>query len=185
MKKYIIAMISLLFSLCSYAQEYKAAVLYEAQGPVKEIRTKSENKLTRKKLKFMRNGQQKTEIMTLDDNGYPIGFGMNLGSIFNQLSVTYDSLQNISKIFFESNIVGNKQRIEVTNFYEGKRLSSRKVHLIYPKKSGYIISEFSDEKYDDYGNWIERTVHDKGISEDGEPGKEKTYIETRTIKYWE
>ncbi len=185
MKRFIIGLVSLICTICSYGQQYKTAVLYEAHGPVKEIRTKSENPLAKKKVKFMPDGKTKTEVMTFDDNGYPIGYGMNMGAMFNNLNVAYDSLQNVSRIEFETNILGNKQKIEVTNFYDGKRLTSRKINFTSPKKSGTIKSEISDEKYDEYGNWIERTVHERGFDKNGKPGKEKTYTETRVIKYWE
>lgn len=175
----------LILSSYSYAQEYKTALVYEAHGPIKEIRTKSDNPFAKGKLKFLPNGQEKTEIMTFDDNGYPIGYGMNVGDMSTKLNIRYDSLSNIKSMLFETNIIGNKQKIEVINFYDGNRLVSRNIHLTSPKKEGTIQSEFSNERYDEYGNWIERTVNEKGIDGNGEVGKEKTYIETRTIKYYQ
>lgn len=184
MNKYLTFLASIILTVCTYAQVYKAAVIYEAHGPIKEIRTKSENPFAKGKLKFMPNGQKKTEVMTFDDNGYPIGSGMNMGDMFTKLNITYDSLLNVSSMTFETNIIGNKQKIEVTNYYDCTRLVSRKINLSSPKKSGTIQFEFSDEKYDDYGNWIERTVHEKGIDQNNKIGKEKTYVETRIITYY-
>lgn len=178
---------------------YKAAVLFDAKGPVKEIKLKTQNKMAArsKKVKFSRDGEKKWSSLTYDNSGLPVGFDINFGSTRMSLKVDYDDARLPVSMRLASNLSGESENVVITNTYADGRLVSQGYEGEQSDGAVKRVTlDFSDWKYDEAGNWVERAVREtekvvsRGINDGQEvmavaPGEVKDYVETRTIKYYE
>lgn len=172
--------------LIGHAQEFHAAALWDAFGPVKELKYKTKDPMVQtKKMKFTQDGKLSGSIMVYADNGYPFGMDMNMFGKFVSISFRYkDGLP--SNINYSSN-VGGWGCFTVTFNYDDKTMVSETVKAT-DRKSNELLKEynynFSNYIKDENGNWISRDVTldindvKKGKTE------QMNYVETREIKYY-
>lgn len=163
--------------------EYKGAIIYDAQGPVKEIKIKTKNPLaTNKKIKFSKDGKINNDLMTYNQDGYPIGFGMNFGNRSISLTIEYNDEQLPYKMIEESRIT-TPGIIDVENLYdEFKCLTSRKAMVSNDKEECRLTFEYSCFIYDEHGNWISRHVVQTTLKDSDSEVLE--YEESRNITYY-
>ncbi|MCM1290328.1 MAG: hypothetical protein NC201_02390 [Prevotella sp.] len=180
----IVSLTLLLIILCfnsGYAQEYKAGVLYNVKGPVKQIKMKSKDKLSQKfgSTKFTETGKFKRDILTYDDKGYPLKSEMQTGPLSMSVSIEYAENQHPSEIKINSSF--SDKPVTIVYEYDGDRVAVRK----FIRDDVTITFIYSDEQYDNYGNWISRNVVKSKESSDTDKNSESSYVETREIKYYE
>ena len=193
--KSILLAASLLMAGAASAQQYHLNVLYEATGPVSQIVTNTENPyfsaaapipgLELGKVTFQENGKLKMEMMTYDADGYPIGFGTNMGKTYTTFRVTYDDARHPVQLFFDGNTQkdGVSRQFTIQTAYEGDRVAMRR---FFASPDGeQLLCVYSDEVADEHGNWISRRVSEVTVSDDDADVKsEKEYTETREISYF-
>lgn len=165
-----------------YAQDYKAAELWDAPaGIVKQIKYKSQDPLlTYKNLKFDQNGKLKNSMIVYDSTGYPDGIDINFGPI--SLSAKFQF--NNNDLVIAELIRKKPDPFELKVEYEFANGEMVKESAICKSKNKTVTYDyiFSDYKLDKNGNWISRAV-DLTIK-DGFDIKTKRYSEQRDIKYW-
>lgn len=162
------------------AEEYKAPLMYDLSGPVKEIKVTSGNKLVKKfgDCKFTENGQRKDDFMSYDGNGYPIGYNLSLGDKTLSLNIEYNA-DLLPETFMFHNTMGNDWHITLTNTYADGHVVTQTI-----VENGTTYQRvYSQVQRDQYGNWIARTVHQTTIAPDTAP-LEETMVETQEITYY-
>lgn len=174
----------------SQSRKYKAGALYELSGPVKEVVVHTENQFAfPSTLKFTKEGRLVLRPFMYDKNGYPIGAGHRFDKDFSRIFIDYNSdLQPSSILMITNTDEKDKDNPCLWDFsfiYDGKRLGSLTAKGgrkgVSPME---IVMEYSNEKYDDFGNWISRDVKST-TRQEGQQPVENRYTETREIKYYE
>lgn len=183
MRPIFITFVVLMLSASALAQDFKKGLLYDVSGPVKELKIKSKNEYAKRfsKVQFTPDGKGKDEFMTYDDNGFPLGFGVVFHKRENNLNVGYNDQMLPVKIDYFNNI-GGKDIIIVETEFDGKRVSSRRFQGDNPAE--YIICVYSDETYDDHGNWVSRNVKESTVSANPKKNATREFVETREIQYY-
>lgn len=185
MKNRILLTLASIFMILSvYAQEYKGGIIYDLHGPVKEVKRPSEDPMghVRGKIKFAQNGMEKINAMTFDEEGYPFGqmmFNKGKGSSFR---VWYDADRNPVKMVFDNNADGEQIKITTLSEFSNNKMTSKTLKVESIDKSKTLRFDYSDEKYDSHGNWIERHVKQTTLGTTDPNVTE--YTETRTISYY-
>lgn len=205
MRVVILLTVLMAYLSCS-AQEFKESIIYDVRGPVKKVMLYSNrpNIHYLDRGSFMPDGKSVNSITRFDDDGYPVGWSINLDSLNNgghcicSFKVNYDNCRNVSYTMMEYDVTGSGYELsnglryefrvfnyttdqhslsEISEMTKVSKLNDKKYVSKY-KYSGYI--------YDDRGNWISRNVEETKFS-----GKsmEKTgrieYVETRDIDYYD
>lgn len=185
---------ALLTAGAASAQQYRHNVLYEANGPVREIILHTENPyfspaaqfplLTIGKAIFQENGKLKQEMMTYDAEGYPVGFGTNMGKTYTTFRVIYDEARQPVRLFFDGNTDkdGLSHQLYVETAYENGLAAARRFYV--SPESEQLICVYSDIVTDDHGNWISRHVTESTVSPDSGDVTGREYTETREITYF-
>lgn len=184
---------ALLISICALGitaadnPQYRMNLIYEVEGPVREIKMKSSgdftkvfNRILGSATKFKENGKLNRELMSYDAEGYPIGFGMNFDDDSKTLKIRYNDARRIAGYDFESTEPGNAAKFTVDMTYDGKRVASTRL-----QGDGVCVEfVYSAEEYDDQGNWLSRRVKETVESQNPENNSTKEYTEIREIKYY-
>lgn len=183
---------ALTFAFTLSAQDqYHAGVLYGLKGDVKEIKVKSENPLVKGKTKFIENGMKKLSLLTYNAEGYPIGcFTQGWGNDYKSIAISYNSRNLPSQVEIKDN---TKKGLSVMSFSMDYDSSGNLTKCILKSISGEedgnnvpsseTLFQYSGYKFDQRGNWISRVCRQEKIA-DGKTTGEKTYTETREIKYF-
>lgn len=176
----LFAMSALALALTSAAEEYKAPLMYDISGPVKEIKVTSGNKLVKKfgDCKFAENGQRTDDFMSYDDNGYPIGYNLSLGDKTLSLNIEYNA-ERLPETFKFQNTMGDNWHITLTNIYADGHIVAQTI----VEDGTTTKREYSQVQRDQYGNWIARTVRQTTIAPNAAP-QEETMVETQEITYY-
>ena len=170
-------------SLSAFAQDFKYAAIYDASGPVKEIKTDSKMPLVQKKVKIKENGMGGLSNMMYDNDGLPVGWEMNMMGKQNFQKFFWNEDSRLDSIAVKIDVIGNSELITVKNTYSGRDMISQVIEVKSKEESSKFIMLFSDYKFDDNGNWISRKVTQTEAKNAG--GKsEQEFTETRTIKYY-
>lgn len=170
-------------ALPSLAEEYRMGALYDVNGPVKEVRLKTDNKFAKrfKKEKFTENGKLVEEVMTYDADGYPLGYGMTIGNKETTLRIEYNEARQPVGAYYISTVIGT-DRLDVETGYDGDRVAWRQFSEGDPQE--YVRCEYSGETRDDRGNWTSRQVKETTVSANPKKCGVKEYTETRDIIYY-
>ncbi len=170
-------------ALAAYAQDYKYAAVYEAVGPVKEIKTDSQFALIQKKVKIDKKGMGGLPVMLYDDSGYPLGFEMNMmgKQIFQKFF--WNDQNRLDSVAVRLALLRDYKLISAKNVYSDGNVITQEIDI--ETKDGGIkyIRLFSDYIFDDKGNWISRKVRQTAITKDCDKTEEE-FNETRTLKYY-
>lgn len=170
--------------LCANAQEYHYAELFDALGPVKEIKTDSKNSFVQKKIKIDKDGRGGPAIMSYNDKGYPTGFEINMLGKANFQKFFWNEECLLGSAAIQIAAVGRNSLITVKNSYSGKNLTAQLIKV--KEDDGQIEYQmtFGDYSYDTMGNWISRSVRRLLTDKDGKES-EANFVETRTFKYYD
>lgn len=182
--KFFCVLSAVLCILCANAQEYHYAELFDASGPVKEIKTDSKNSFVQKKIKIDKDGRGGPAIMSYDDKGYPTGFEINMLGKANFQKFFWNEECRLDSAAIQIAAVGRNSLITVKNSYSGKNLTAQ--HIKVKEDDGQIeyIMTFGDYSYDTMGNWISRSVRRLLTDKDGKES-DANFVETRTFKYYD
>lgn len=182
MKKSILTLVAIVCATAlSNAQDFHAATLFEASGPVKEIKIDSKNPTTRKSAKFTNSGKFTIDGMTYNSEGYPIANASSFGNDITSVNVEYTPEGKIAKSITISTIGKKPFRLETTFIYDDDQLT-KKISAYAQGKT--FIEEYGDYTTDDHENWLSRSVMWTEYDADMQPISTDTYTETRTIKYY-
>lgn len=186
MKKrlFLTALVILPSALLAQEQQYKSAILYNAEGPVKEIKLNTPDKRMQvySTQKFTEEGLMNNGIMYYSENGLPLGATSTDGSgVFMSYDISYNEINLPESIILVS---GKKPELKFDYSYEGGRRTQCKVTPDTGRPDDYILYTYSDEKYDAHGNWISRHVCSTSVKE-GASSENTEYDETRSITYRE
>lgn len=186
MNRIILILALLLLNVAANAQDYQAYRLYELNGPVKQVSIKTEDPFytLSKKVDFSVNGMQKFASWVYDENGWPIGEGFCGGSTFWNTTVVLDSHHRPVSILRTMN--GDKKCPIInmnTKFFFDANGNVAKKEVSYKDTTTTYIFEYSNYILDEKGNWIQRSVTMSQIEAENR-SKNKSFTETRTIKYW-
>ena len=167
----------------SSAQDFHYGAIFDATGPIKEIKTDSKNPLVEKKVKIDKQGRGGLAMMMYDNSGLPLGFEMNMLGKQNYQKFYWNDDNRLDSVSMKIELIGDCKLITAKNTYSGKPLSSQKIEI--KTKDGNIryLRIFSEYTYDEASNWISRKVKQTSIDKNGEETNEE-YIETRFIKYY-
>lgn len=188
MSRIALSLSSILFlgtGLSAGAREYRASNLYEARGPVKEIKLKSKNDFSksRSKVSFLENGMQTWDQTYYDSMGLPRGIIVNMGNrILTDVKISYSEEGNPLVIIYHDK-AGDAPSMTVEYNWEGDRLASMKVTERKAKGDKITLCEYSQEMTDANGNWISRLVH-QTVTEGALSPKTEDFTESRTITYY-
>ncbi|MBD5221198.1 MAG: hypothetical protein HDS70_02385 [Bacteroidales bacterium] len=167
----------------TWAEKYHGTLLYDLQGPVAKVKINTSNPVVRlyDSASFLENGQGKNEVMTYDDEGYPIGYGINMRGKNYSLSVKYDADKRPEQLDLIAPMKGGDS-LAVKNLYEGDRVAET-TYIVDGKTE--IKCLYSDEKRDAHGNWTERRVSETVKDRDPSKSATRSYTETRKIEYFD
>lgn len=188
MRRIIILFVGIM-AMCGMvaAQDYHAAALWDATGPVKELKYKTKNPMAQaKKMKFTEEGRLSSSMIFYGDNGYPLGMDMNMFGRFLNISFKFGDNNLLSEVIYNSN-VGGWGCFTSTFAYDANTMVSQEIKVT-DKKTSETTKEysyrFSGYTYDETGNWTARNV----VVNINDLRKGKTeqleYLETREIKYY-
>lgn len=182
-RKYCFSLILYVFG-CAFAQDYHAASIYEAVGPVKEIKTDSKNPFVKGKVKINRDGKSDNPMMMYDDSGYPVGFELNALGVHSFQKFFWDTENRLDSVSVQFPVFGKSTLLTVKNDFKEQTLDTQFMKV---SKGDYVAeykSTFSDYSYDGNGNWISRSV-DQVMTDANGCISSETFIETRKIKYYD
>lgn len=189
MKKRIGLLLTLVLSTCLaiFAQEFKAASLWDAQGDIKEIKYSTKDPMmVQKKLKFDKNGKLKNSFIVYNETGYPKALDINMGMINMSVKFVYSPDNKLTDVDLTSVYKGNAHK-DISFEYKNGIMTGEKIKSTEtgkkPKDWEGTYS-FGDYKYDANGNWISRNVTLKVKNLTDGNAEESTYTETRKITYW-
>lgn len=118
--------------------------------------------------------------MTYNDEMYPLGFRMALGSKVWEMTISYND-ENLPSLITESSTMpGTRFNISIANTYKDGRMTSQ---VITTDKGTYTL-EFSQWENDSYGNWTKRLVRQIYRKSPDDSPEESSYIQTRKINYY-
>lgn len=167
-------------------QPYKAPVIHDLQGSVRRVKIKTEDPLAlKKKLDFLQDGRQKLSTWVYNNAGYPfaMGFLTSADNWYNYL-VEYDGNNRVAVVNYTSSDKKGDKKLQFKNEYSGNRIARTVIQDVSLSTPRIVMEyEFSGEKYDPHGNWIERDVvltKDPGTGQSAQ----KMYHEVRTIEYF-
>lgn len=175
--------IILTFSISAFSQKYKASELWDAKGDIKEIKYKSKDPLLiGKKMKFDKNGKLKDSWILYNSNGIPEGIDMNFGVLNISAKFTFEQEKLILVNF-------DKQKpsplsFTLKYFYSDDKITEENAEVESQEKKSSLRYLFDNYGYDEKGNWISRNVTLVISNPDGTIKSNKSYNETRTIKYY-
>lgn len=170
--------------LSAGAQDYKMATLYEATGPVKEIKFGKIHPMSPKTIKFNPYGMSTSSTMTFDLDGFPIGCQLSQGDTYNSTTIEYNQDRQPSTIIDTYAMTGAPRICTISNSYANGLVESR---VITETCKGYkktITLQYSNQESDNLGNWITRTVTETTDSTNPKENGEKSYQEIRQISYF-
>lgn len=156
-----------------WAQKYHDAIVEDAHGPVKMI--KSDGKI----FSYDSDGRLTTvdhedaPDTKYDNNGYPLERCSNVCTQYEynengQLtSESYETLLGVMVIDYSYNSRGD--RVKKTTTYSFSLMS---------------VDTYRILRYDDKGNWIEREVLHRSTDDNGNLGNSRVTKETREIRYF-
>lgn len=180
----LFTLIALLFCSYVHAREFHFPAVYDACGPVKEIKTDSENPLVKKKVKFDKHGRGGIAMMKYNDAGYPEGFELNALGKLNFQKYFWNKDCRLDSVAVKFHVIGKAELITVKNAYSDKNLESQIIRISDDNGQLEFRMTFKDYSYDDQGNWIFRTVSRTTVAPDGKVS-ESQFDETRSIKYYD
>lgn len=182
----------LFFLLIGFSQTLNASTpfygptLYESDGPVKEIRLNTKDRMAfNKKVKFTEDGQVNIRMMTYNNAGFPEGYEMPIGNKKIALDIRYNDQSKVDSISYIITVM-RYVKMEFVNLYAESGVLIGRIARDYEKKDKEPILyeyRFSDYVNDEMGNWISRKVVQTVSKPDSTP-KTEEYTETRTIKYY-
>lgn len=176
------------------AQKYKAAALYEAKGPVKEIiYDEIQPGQYEEVLKFKKDGRQKYRwFFRYAPDGKVYGDSMLTHRFSEMFDFSYDSEGRLERVGYayiknekrDSTFIDNTYEIK----YDEKGLRSS-VRLVQKDRQGKIVIDnltiFADYIFDDKGNWISRTMQFRpALLPEGKTLPKEKILQKRTIKYY-
>lgn len=184
MKAKFVCLILFAFSISSiFAYNYHFSALYDAFGPVKEIKTDSKNPFVKKKVKFEKDGRGGVAVMSYNDDGFPTGFEVNMfGKSYFQKFFWNDKCR-LDSVAVQTIGVSTRQLITVKNSYCGDVADSETIIVNDGEIQKKYRMSFKDYSYDNQGNWISRFVVLSTIDSNGKESVLQ-FEETRIIKYY-
>ncbi|MDE6648312.1 MAG: hypothetical protein K2K45_00080 [Muribaculaceae bacterium] len=185
--KWSIFSLLFLLSLCpciSYAQDYSYSVVYDAFGPVKEIRTESKNPFVKGKVKIERNGQGDMPMMLYDDSGYPVGCEIKALGVQAFQKFYWNSENRLDSVAVQFPVFGKPTLLTGKNVYSGNYLHSQVLRIAKGDEVVEHLRTFSDYSYDENGSWISRSVSQEMTDRSGSKTIEE-FQEIRKIKYYD
>ena len=168
----------------SFAQEYRYSEVYDAFGPVKEIRTDSKNPFVKGKVKIDRNGQGDMPMMMYDDTGYPLGCEIIALGIHAFQKFYWNAGNRLDSVSVQFPVFGKPTLLTGKNVYSGNSLDSQILRIVKGDDVVEYTRTFSDYCYDEYGSWISRSVNQEMTDKSGSKSIE-AFQETRKIKYYD
>lgn len=184
MTRFLMLIMVMTFGLSTAAQTYQAYRIYELNGPVKEVKIKTEDPflMMSKEAKFVENGMQKLAGWTYDEKGLVFGEGFCGGGTFWNAVIVYDNQLRPEKILRSMN--GNKGSVinMTTRFVYDASGNTERKEVTYADSETKYVFEYSDYTFDSKGNWITRNVTQIASDSEG-ASTPKAYTEVRTIKY--
>lgn len=171
---------------------FHAPILFDLKGPVKEYTLETSNQLTffPKTMEFLENGKIEMFPLVYNDKGYPTGCDMELnGTTVFKLDAEYTADNLLSELAIEIYSFAPMKAKMFYTYSDGKLISTRicpEVKILEGSDVDGITLKYSDEVYDQYGNWISRKVSANAPEEEGESSDQEIelYTETRTITYY-
>lgn len=186
--KTLILILFAAISVSLSAQEYKEGLFYDLTGPVKEVQVNTESDFAVKKVVFLEDGRCTLSIMTFKEDGMPFGWSVNNdGSIFS-CSIDYDDQNRISSTTTIDTMADPYQETRFYTYSEdgtNNIISDMTVLFTTANTNTATNFEYSDYKFDKYGNWISREVNQTVYPMDAPTDfKTSNYVETREITYY-
>lgn len=188
MKKHICLMLPMLLMLLTAisanAQEsFNDLELFDLRGHVEKCVIKTKNPASRNnKPEFTKQGELRWNDFARNRQGKALGSGMTGIDVYSDLRINYDEAGRFTGASEESTIGGSRS-MAVSNLFEGDRISGRDIVIRNGQDVRQINLRYSDEKYDDHGNWTSRKASQTEIDKNGKK-KESEYMETRQISYY-
>lgn len=179
------------FSFLCQAQEYKAAVLYEASGNIKNIKYQTRDKTLIEYPEFTKDGKfTGLDDFRYDKNGYPLDRQADMKRkdktfLFYETIIEYNDQNKPISIMDKGQFKSWENfKKEITFEYsEDGYVSAKKALLIDKSDTTNVECKYSHYTFDSKGNWITRSVNQVSIS-NKEGSKTDNYIESREIEYY-
>ena len=189
MRKLTLLLIAFTF-LCQ-AQEYKAAVLYEASGNIKKIKYQTRDKTLIEYPEFTKDGKfTGLDDFRYDKNGYPLDRQADMKRkdktfLFYETIIEYNDQNRPISIKDKGQFKSWENfKKEITFEYsEDGYVSAKKALLVDKSDTTNVECKYSHYTFDSKGNWITRSVNQVSIS-NKEGSKTDNYIESREIEYY-
>lgn len=174
---------AILYSANLAAQDYHYAAVYDANGPVKEIKTESKNSFVQKKVKVGKDGRGGIDVMLYNDAGYPVGFELNMMGKQNFQKYFWNDECLLDSVAIQVMGIGSSELMTVKKNYNGRNPESQILRIKDGKGVKEFRMSFKDYTFDDRNNWITRTVSRHAVDADGKES-DMVFEEKRTIKYY-
>ncbi len=171
-------------TLVSEAQEYHYAALYEAAGPVKQIKYLSKPSYGNRSVKIKKDGRGGLAMMSYDDAGYPVGFQLDMFGKENYQKFYWNSQHRLDSVAYRITGIGERNTMNCKIEY-GEDAMAKVTMTVEDKgmrKTVYL--QFSNYVFDHRGNWISRMV-DRTVMERDKEASKDSYEERREIKYYD
>ncbi|MDE6341391.1 MAG: hypothetical protein K2K93_03655 [Muribaculaceae bacterium] len=178
--------VALLVSGCflANAQEFHYAALYEAAGPVKQIKYLSKPSYGNRNVKIKKDGRGGLAMMSYDDAGYPVGFQLDMFGKENYQKFYWNTRHQLDSVAYRFSGIGERNSMNCKIEY-AKDAMDKVVMTVDDNGCKKIVDlTFSNYVFDDRGNWISRMV-DRIVMEGDKDAVKDSYEERREIKYYD
>ncbi|MDE7380668.1 MAG: hypothetical protein K2N03_00890 [Muribaculaceae bacterium] len=188
MKKVTHLLLLMLFigSLGASAQfkHYDYKILYNLQGPVKDVKIKTKTPVVKDFSSFtlLECGAKRISAMSYDETGRPVGFQISDSDEIEKYDVIYGADNHTKEIIISTiDRNDNVEQTVIMPVYDKNRLQE----LTIDSPGNVTRCTYSREIYDDYGNWIKRSVRmETTDKKNTSTPVVSSFEESRKIKYY-